>query len=121
MKTFILFLIMGVVGFVVDFIVFLLAKEYLGFHAGRILAFILAVNMTFILNSNITFPDANKRYMLYVFGQSKGFAISFIIFELMLFFYDDVVYIEYFAFIMGSITALLFNFFYAKHLSLRAH
>ncbi len=113
MRTFAFFCIVGGIGFGVDFLTFFLLSEWVNIHLARLLAFIVAVNSTFLLNSKVTFSQKNANYKLYLLGQTKGFIISFLIFELVLSTLS-IPYTVYIAFVLGSGAGLLFNYFYAK-------
>lgn len=56
-QQFILFLLVGTIGFCVDTAVLYLLKDSVGLYGGRVLSFTASVFATWVLNRNLTFSD----------------------------------------------------------------
>ena len=100
--------------FIVDFLSFIIIKNWIDVHISRVIAFYVAVNATYVLNSIFTFAQMKGNYGMYVFGQSKGFIINFLVFEAAFLLLSGKNWAEELSFVAGSIVALLFNYMYAK-------
>ena len=122
MKSFINFILGGVIGFITHGILFNLATLKLNNNLSYFLAFCIAVNITFIINKNFTFKYKNKNtirvYILYILGQSKGFLINYFIFyTIMNHIVTNTTTNRNIAFFCASLITLFFNYFYAKKIT----
>ncbi len=118
-RRFGLYVITGGIGFIVDFIVYVLLLTQAGVPVflSRAIAFIFAVHITFLVNSRVTFNDRKGNRNYYIIGQVCGAIINYISF-IVFFIYilPGEIYIAFFA---GSMIALLFNFVLANSWSFK--
>lgn len=119
MKQLLTYSLVGFLGFLVDFGSFLLLSALVPVDWARVLAFLLAVFVTYEFNARFTFAT-NGRRRLYLFGQFKGFLLNFALFWFVRQLLNEWWYGEYIAFMVGSWAALAFNYLYAKRLVFRA-
>lgn len=119
MRQLFFFSVAGGVGFGTDFCVYLLLRHWLDVHSARVLAFLVAVNVTYLLNSRFTFQDRKGRYWLYVFGQGKGFLLNLAVYEGIMWVAGYSGNVPLVAFVTASVAALAFNYLYARHLVFR--
>ena len=122
MKIFINFILGGVIGFITHGILFNLATLKLNNNLSYFLAFCIAVNITFIINKNLTFKYKNKNlvraYILYISGQLKGFLINYFIFYMIInHIVTNTTTNRNIAFFCASLITLFFNYFYAKRIA----
>lgn len=119
MKTLLEFSIAGALGFVTDYVVFLILSQWISIHIAKPISFLLAVNVTYLINKYLAFKDKQARYGWYLFGQTKGFLLNFAIFEVLLIMLVHVEYGHHAAFIVAAAITLIFNFTYARYLAFR--
>lgn len=107
----------GAAGFVTDAATFSIAFHIFGFghYGSRLIAFLLAVSLTWMLNRTFTFKviaDGNRarEYMRYLFVQVFGALINITIYGLCI--ENSRVFFEFpiLALILGSISAMFFNY-----------
>lgn len=123
MKKFFYFGIVGTVGFIVDTLIllYLVYILQLPVYFSRFISFIIAVFITWLLNRNLTFKNADKKhkkskeFFYYFATQSTGALINFIIFFTLVYtttyFYNNLI----FSMAIASIVALFFNFYVIKN------
>lgn len=123
MKKFFYFGIVGTVGFIVDTLIllYLVYILQLPIYFSRFISFIIAVFITWLLNRNLTFKNADKKhkkskeFFYYLATQSTGALINFIIFFTLVYtttyFYNNLI----FSMAIASIVALFFNFYVIKN------
>lgn len=123
MKKFFYFGIVGTVGFIVDTLIllYLVYILQLPVYFSRFISFIIAVFITWLLNRNLTFKNADKKhkkskeFFYYLATQSTGALINFIIFFTLVYtttyFYNNLI----FSMAIASIVALFFNFYVIKN------
>lgn len=114
MKQFSLFVIVGSVGFLVDGLAFVSLLTVLGVHFSRIISFLIAVIVTFLLNKKFTFAKPEGSLTKYVAGQSVGMLLNFSIYEVTILLLGKGALDVTVAFLLGSATAMVFNFLFAK-------
>jgi putative flippase GtrA len=124
-KQFQRFLLVGALGFVVDFSVLYLAVNVVGLGtlAGRLVSFIIAATVTWKANRHFTFeredaavPDAAARQWLrYLLTTAIGGAINIGVYQLWLRMTDPGNVNLFFAVVAGSAVALLVNFTLSKY------
>jgi putative flippase GtrA len=121
------FLIAGFVGLGVDagsFLVFFHSMS-LGHYAARVLAFVIAVTVTWLLNRTFTFqaprPDhLHREYLAYVTTQSFGVLVNFSVFTFCIISSDMLRQYPVFALLIGSGIAMLINFVLMKMVVFRS-
>lgn len=122
MKQFQRFLLVGALGFVVDFSVLYLAVNAagLGTLSGRLLSFVIAASVTWKANRHFTFAaseeDAARQWMRYLVTTAIGGAINIGVYRTWLAFtsHDNVQL--FLAVVAGSAVALVFNFALSKYI-----
>jgi putative flippase GtrA len=124
-KQFQRFLLVGALGFVVDFSVLYLAVNAVGLDtlAGRLLSFIVAATVTWKANRHFTFvradapvPDAAARQWLrYLLTTAIGGTINIGVYQLWLRMTDNKNLNLFLAVVAGSAVALLVNFTLSKY------
>ncbi len=119
MRQFGLFVMAGLLGIGADYLAFYGLSHLMPAEVARVLSFALAVNVTFTFNRLFTFTDGQARYWWYVFGQTKGFLLNYLVFNLGLLLLANRPGAATLAFLTGSVVALFFNFAYAKYIALR--
>lgn len=125
MKQFQRFLLVGALGFVVDFSVLYLAVNGAGFGAfsGRLLSFIVAATVTWKANRHFTFASrdvvvhgaAAREWLRYLFTTAIGGAINIGVYQLWLKMTDHGNANLFLAVVAGSAVALMVNFTLSKY------
>lgn len=123
MKKIVLFTITGTLGFIVDSGIFsyLYYIESFNMIFSRIISFIIAVLVTWILNRSFTFENNSKmkktkEYLHYLKIQLTGAIINFIIFFSFIYFLEIFKDIPLGALAIASICAMFYNFIFSKKL-----
>lgn len=108
-KKFSIFIIAGTIGFFTDFLSFLFFINLgINVNLSRALAFILAVQTTYIINNKYTFSEKKGSKLRYFTGQTIGVVINYSCF---IYFYNYLTpNCTIIAFIGGSVIALIYNF-----------
>lgn len=122
MKKFILFGIIGTVGFTVDSMVLFFMVKYQGFDLvlSRVCSFSLAVFATWLLNRTFTFNDSeinikkSKEYIQYLTVQTIGAFINFSVFFILIYFVEFFKDMLIAPLAIGAFFSLLFNFVVTK-------
>lgn len=121
MNQIIKFGIVGTVGFSVDALVLLFFVHIVEYSipVARLSSFLIAVLVTWLINRNLTFSKNNKftikkEYFLYLFIQTIGALINYIIFIILV--YNFELFKSYLVLPLGfaSIIVMFFNFFMLK-------
>lgn len=125
MKQFQRFLLVGVLGFVVDFSVLYLAvnEAGLGAFSGRLLSFIVAATVTWKANRHFTFASgdvavqgaAARQWLRYLSTTAIGGAINIGVYQLWLKITDHGNLNLFLAVVAGSAVALMVNFTLSKY------
>lgn len=118
-RQFIRFSVVGTIGFIVDAgIVWIFTHKNIHPIIAQIIAFSIAVIVTWLLNRNFSFTTSKRKWfyelLSYIFGTSIGSLISngiyiFLVLRFSLFFHNPV-----FAVALGSLIGLIFNFTVSK-------
>lgn len=121
MKQFQRFLLVGSLGFVVDFSVLYLAVNAagLGTLSGRLLSFLIAASVTWKANRHFTFAaseeDARRQWLRYLVTTSIGGAVNIGVYRLFLKFTSHDNMNLFLAVVAGSAVALIVNFTLSKY------
>lgn len=125
MKQFQRFLLVGALGFVVDFSVLYVAVNAAGLGplAGRIVSFIVAATVTWKANRNFTFASAEaampgaaaRQWLRYLSTTAIGGAINIGVYQLWLKITDHGNVNLFLAVVAGSAVALVINFTLSKY------
>ena len=125
MKQFQRFLLVGALGFVVDFSVLYLAVNLAGFDtlAGRLVSFIIAATVTWKANRHFTFSRADaavrdaaaRQWLRYLLTTAIGGTINICVYQLWLRTTDHGNVNLFLAVVAGSAVALLVNFTLSKY------
>lgn len=122
MKQFILFGLIGTVGFAVDSLILLFLVKYQGFDLviSRMCSFSSAVFATWVLNRTFTFANSDinikksKEYAQYLVVQIIGAFINFSVFFVLIYsidFFKDMLILPL---AIGALFSLIFNFIVTK-------
>ncbi|MEO8390784.1 GtrA family protein [Polaromonas sp.] len=122
------FVVVGTVGFAVDACLFFVFMRAFGIDIliSRALAFLPATLVTWGANRLFTFrqPASShafliQEYVKYLLVQAGGIAINFLVFYLMVLWFQTAAAYTFLPLATGSLAALLFNFFGARLLVFR--
>lgn len=116
MKKFYFFCLVGCAGFIFDYVFFLVANIFFNTYLSKFIGFICAVQLTYFLNKFITFSNSNAIYIVYIFGQMKGFFINICVFSMIYSFTEN----RNIGFVVAAGFTLIFNFYYAKYFAFKA-
>jgi len=121
LKQIIKFALIGTIGFLVDAIILLLCFYLLTFSIefSRLISFLFAVFVTWILNRKFTFSSyknrtKKKEYSLYFFMQALGVLINYSIFLFLIYineFFKEYIIIPL---AIASLIVMFFNYFISK-------
>jgi putative flippase GtrA len=121
LKQFQRFLLVGALGFIVDFSVLYLAVNAagLGTLGGRLLSFVIAASVTWKANRHFTFAaseeNARRQWLRYLTTTAIGGAVNIGIYRLWLMFTSHDNLNLFLAVVAGSAAALIVNFSLAKY------
>lgn len=115
----------GTIGFVVDATTLVVAREWLGVYAARLLSFVVAVTATWLLNRSVTFKERAagvgivQEYARYFGLMIAGGLVNYATYSLLVWKFNQgplwlVVYVG-----AGSIAGLLVNYLSASKLLYR--
>lgn len=121
-KQLLAFLSVGMIGFLCDAVFFTLFFSVLGMSIvpARLLAFLPATVVTWLLNRNIAFKGQSaklgkkKEYLKYLMVQGAGIAVNFGTFFITQKFFLELLQFPVIPLALGSGAALIFNFIGAK-------
>jgi putative flippase GtrA len=112
-KKYSLFFIVGTIGFFVDLSFFMLFFElaHQNPYFSRLGSFLVAVLVTFMLNSRYTFRERKKsRPIVYLISQSLGVGLNMLVFSLFIWYFSWLPFQHYFGLAAGSLVAMFFNY-----------
>jgi putative flippase GtrA len=125
-RELILFGIVGVIGFFADTGVLYLLKSTLGLYYARIISFITAVAVTWILNRNITFKQrvsslSLSREFSHYFGMMLGGGfVNYLTYALLVYFFEHVAHEPIWGVAAGSLAGMAVNFLLARFFIFRS-
>jgi len=122
LKRFISFGIVGTIGFIVDssVLMFLVHVEELSILFSRLISFITAVFVTWLLNRYFTFSASSinisksKEYFQYLIIQTIGAGLNFSIFFVLIYMFESMKEILVIPLAIGAVFSLIFNFLVIK-------
>jgi len=121
LKQFQRFLLVGVLGFIVDFSVLYLAVNAAGLGplGGRLLSFVVAASVTWKANRHFTFAavqeQAARQWMRYLVTTAVGGAINIGVYQLWLKITNHGNANLFLAVVAGSALAMMVNFILSKY------
>lgn len=121
-RTFILFCIAGMIGFVVDagIVQGLVSGLNWNPYFSRLLSFLAAATATWVFNRKYTF-NSERRYSLhgewmrYLIAMGTGFALNFSVYSYFVFHYELVQRIPAIGVAAGSVAGLAINFMTSRY------
>lgn len=121
-RTFILFCVAGVIGFIVDAGIVQALVSLLEWnpYISRLLSFLAAATVTWAFNRRYTF-SADRRYSIrgewlrYLIAMGSGFALNFSVYSYFVFHYDLVQRIPAVGVAAGSIAGLAVNYITSRY------
>lgn len=123
-KKIIIFGLVGTVGFIVDafLLTFLTINLDFTLFSARLVSFTSATFVTWVLNKSFTFPqrkkvnssERNKRYFFYLFVQTIGALLNFLVFFTLIKFNPFLKDMPVVPLAIGATVGLVFNFFMSK-------
>lgn len=123
---FLRFAVVGTIGFVADAAVLHLLIQVLGMgpFLGRLISFFVAATVTWILNRTYTFRAHGNRkrsgeWVRYVFVNGFGGAINYGVYAACIVSFGLVREYPFLGVAVGSLVAMMFNFFANRHLVFR--
>ena len=114
-----LFLIAGIIGFLIDVSVLYISKNSLGLIYGRALSFFCSMTLTWLINRNITFKNSPAKvgvlfeFIKYMFTMMFGGLINFIIYCIVIKTWSGS-YVPFIAVSSGCILGLFVNISISK-------
>lgn len=121
-RQFLLFSIVGGVGFLVDGGILLALIHFFNLHAitARLFSFLVAVCVTWYLNRSLTFAATRREskiheWLRYMSANGIGALFNFFIYSLLILFAVGLFKQPIIALIISSACAMFFNFFASKH------
>ena len=116
MGQFYFFCLVGGLGFICDYAIFLTLNLFLNTYFAKIIGFFFFFFLTYALNKWLTFSARKASYSVYILGQTKGFLINILIFSAVYSYTKS----QNISFLIASGTTLVFNFYYAKYFAFKA-
>jgi len=112
---FLLFGIVGAIGFIVDVTV-LYSFIYI---FGLVFSYLFAATATWYLNRNITFIESIssnpfKEWVYFLIANSIGGVINFAVYTMVILYIPDTIFSPFIGVALGSISGMVFNFFISK-------
>ena len=98
----------------------------LGWYAARVLSFLSAATVTWLVNRNFTFADAAshasllREYLSYLMTMLGGAAVNYAVYVLTLHWLEGV-WVAALGVALGSLAGLTVNFLSARYLVFKAH
>ena len=121
---FVIFSLNGALGLITDIIVFFFSSLYLDLYISRIISFVFAVVVTWILNRSITFKQKDNILPIYLSDLAYEFKRYFLasliggvinLSTYFLYIYKNNYHLDkYIAILLGSLAGLIFNFIFSK-------
>ncbi|WP_194270710.1 GtrA family protein [Glaciimonas soli] len=118
------FMVVGGIGFVVDACVMMLLYKYAGLplYLSRVLSFLVAVFVTWLLNRSFVFASktrtsarAKREYVGYLAVQTAGALLNLGIFSSLIAGFPGLRTYPVIALMVGSGTAMIFNYYGLRH------
>ncbi len=115
-KRLLFFTMIGVVGFLVDTFFLYLLKGEMGLYFGRLISFLIAAYVTWVLNRRITFGDCNseldkkKELVIYLVLMACGGSVSYAIYAGLITFSPFAFQYPILAIGIGGLGGLIVNF-----------
>ncbi len=119
-RQFLIFAIAGTAGFVADVGALYLALEIsLGYFIGRLLSFLLAVTVTWIINRRFTFETPTNRslgrqWLKYLAAMSVGGVVNYAAYSVVVIKFSHLAFLPVLAVMAGTFAGMLLNFSTAK-------
>jgi len=120
-RQFLRFSLIGVVGFVVDSAVLMLAMKALGLdpYSGRVVSFFVAATATWSLNRRFTFTVVDRRPLVvqwfrFVGANAVGGAVNYGIYAVLVTFVPLITKHPVLGVAVGAVAGLVFNFSISK-------
>jgi len=119
-KDLFFFALAGFIGFIVDAGVLYAVKDIFGNYLGRVLSFLCAVFVTWLINRNIVFRHRksgvalNVEFGRYLFVMLGGGSINYIVYAVLVSCISLVEAQPVLGVAVGSIVGMLVNYIYAK-------
>ena len=112
---FMAFCVAGTLGFIADVAVLWLLLDHLGLYLGRVMSFMVAVTVTWIVNRHLAFHDRraaawSREWVCYVAANSSGAVLNYGTYVLMVSTLPLAASYPYLGVAAGSIVGLVFNF-----------
>jgi putative flippase GtrA len=109
------FCVAGTFGFIADVAVLWLVLDHLGLYFGRVVSFMVAVTVTWIVNRHLAFRDRraaarSREWLRYVAANSSGAVLNYGTYALMVSTLPLAAAYPYLGVAAGSIVGLAFNF-----------
>lgn len=120
--SFLLFVFVGTVGFLVDSFFLYLLKNEIGLYAARVISFFFAVITTWGLNRTITFKNAKsglpkwREFLHYMKLMLLGGLVNYLTYAAAIFFIPTVKLYPIIAVALGSLSGLFINYLTSKYL-----
>lgn len=120
MKQILLFAFAGLIGFVVDAGVLVLAHPLLGAYLGRPVSFVCAALTTWLINRSLTFrhrsagKPLHREFSLYFLTQLGGGAVNIACYSLLVYAFNFSVQWLPFAVAVGSLAGMMVNFWLSR-------
>lgn len=126
LREILLFGLVGAIGFLVDVLVLYFFSGFIGLFYGRVVSFLAAVFVTWLLNRRLTFSgrssglENNQEFFVYLFLMLAGGAVNYIVYVWLVFSYQEVFQYPVIGVAIGSLAGMLINlitshFFLFKH------
>lgn len=108
---------MGSIGFIVDAMTLVAFMKYVMYslEIGRVVSFLIAVFVTWILNRTFTFSQKSpyskkKEYSIYITIQSTGAVLNYSVFVSLIYYFSVMKENYLFALAIASLIAMIFNY-----------
>ena len=122
LRQFLIFCVVGTVGFVADSGALLALTQLMGVHylGGRVLSFLFAASITWMLNRSLTFKASHRQrtWLPYVVATGVGAAINITTYQVWVLYAGTTPRQLLIGVAIGSICALFFNFAVSRHIFL---
>lgn len=119
-KELVYFSFSGIVGFGVDVLTLYLLCDFLGVYIARVISFITAVFVTWLINRNLTFGDresalnAKSEFIAYFVLMLGGGAVNYAVFFWLIFTYEQMSMHPVFGVAIGSLCGMMVNLMSSK-------
>lgn len=120
-KSFLLFAVSGVLGYLADLFITLLLGGLIGFYFSRIPAFIGATLVTWVFNRNITFKGKESNhdkllleYLHYASLMILGLVVNYIVYAACLYILPETIFSVAISVAAGSLAGMFVNYINSK-------